>query len=113
MLWSPLVWEQVRLCAVWPVDNWLGSSLSQIQGPRVRPLSENPTLAGHLVGGSRFAFVASAAAAAAAKCTRPRMRRPSSPARHESICPSNLVVVRCRRFPFVRRSSIQEGAISI
>ena len=24
--------EQVRLCAVWPTDNWLGSSLNQIQG---------------------------------------------------------------------------------
>ena len=24
--------EQVRLCAVWPMDNWLGSSLNQIQG---------------------------------------------------------------------------------
>ena len=24
--------EQVRLCAVWPMENWLGSSLNQIQG---------------------------------------------------------------------------------
>ena len=24
--------EQVRLCAVWPRENWLGSSLNQIQG---------------------------------------------------------------------------------
>ena len=24
--------EQVRLCAVWPTENWLGSSLNQIQG---------------------------------------------------------------------------------
>ena len=24
--------EQVRLCAVWPIDNWLGSSLNQIPG---------------------------------------------------------------------------------
>ena len=24
--------EQVRLCAVWPIENWLGSSLNQIQG---------------------------------------------------------------------------------
>ena len=24
--------EQVRLCAVWPMDNWLGSSLKHIQG---------------------------------------------------------------------------------
>ena len=24
--------EQVRLCAVWPVENWLGSSLNQIEG---------------------------------------------------------------------------------
>ena len=24
--------EQVRLCAVWPAENWLGSSLNQIQG---------------------------------------------------------------------------------
>ena len=23
--------EQVRLCAVWPTENWLGSSLNQIQ----------------------------------------------------------------------------------
>ena len=23
--------EQVRLCAVWPIENWLGSSLNQIQ----------------------------------------------------------------------------------
>ena len=24
--------EQVRLCAVWPMENWCGSSLNQIQG---------------------------------------------------------------------------------
>ena len=24
--------EQVRLCAVWPLENWLGSSLNQLQG---------------------------------------------------------------------------------
>ena len=24
--------EWVRLCAVWPMENWLGSSLNQIQG---------------------------------------------------------------------------------
>ena len=30
---------QVRLCAVWPMENWLGSSRY-----RVRPLSKNPTL---------------------------------------------------------------------
>ena len=24
--------EQVRLCALWPMENWLGSSLNQIQG---------------------------------------------------------------------------------
>ena len=24
--------EQARLCAVWPIENWLGSSLNQIQG---------------------------------------------------------------------------------
>ena len=24
--------EQVRLCAVWPMENWLGSSLNQMQG---------------------------------------------------------------------------------
>ena len=24
--------EQVRLCAVWPMENWIGSSLNQIQG---------------------------------------------------------------------------------
>ena len=24
--------EQVRLCAVWPMENWHGSSLNQIQG---------------------------------------------------------------------------------
>ena len=24
--------EQVRLCAVWPMENWLGSSLNHIQG---------------------------------------------------------------------------------
>ena len=24
--------EQVRLCAVWPMENWLGSSLNKIQG---------------------------------------------------------------------------------
>ena len=24
--------EQVRLCAVWSMENWLGSSLNQIQG---------------------------------------------------------------------------------
>ena len=24
--------EQVRLCAVWPMENWLGSSLNQTQG---------------------------------------------------------------------------------
>ena len=24
--------EQVRLCAAWPMENWLGSSLNQIQG---------------------------------------------------------------------------------
>ena len=24
--------EQVRLCDVWPIENWLGSSLNQIQG---------------------------------------------------------------------------------
>ena len=24
--------EQVRICAVWPTDNWLGYSLNQIQG---------------------------------------------------------------------------------
>ena len=35
------VMEQVRLCAVWPMENWLGSSLNQIQ---VGPLSGNPTL---------------------------------------------------------------------
>ena len=33
--------EQVRLCAVWPMENWLGSSLNQIQG---WTLSENRTL---------------------------------------------------------------------
>ena len=27
--------EQVRLCAVWPIENWLGSSLNQIQGGTV------------------------------------------------------------------------------
>ena len=26
------IMEQVRLCAVWPMENWLGSSLNQIQG---------------------------------------------------------------------------------
>ena len=24
--------EQVRLCAVWPTENWLGSSINHIQG---------------------------------------------------------------------------------
>ena len=24
--------DQVRLCAVWPMENWLGSSLNQIHG---------------------------------------------------------------------------------
>ena len=24
--------EQVRLCAVWPMENWLGSSMNHIQG---------------------------------------------------------------------------------
>ena len=24
--------EEVKLCAVWPMENWLGSSLNQIQG---------------------------------------------------------------------------------
>ena len=24
--------EQVRLCAVWPTENWLGSSMNHIQG---------------------------------------------------------------------------------
>ena len=24
--------EQVRLCAVWPTENWLGSSMNQVQG---------------------------------------------------------------------------------
>ena len=24
--------EQVRLCSVWPMENWCGSSLNQIQG---------------------------------------------------------------------------------
>ena len=24
--------EPVRLCAVWPMENWLGSSLNQMQG---------------------------------------------------------------------------------
>ena len=24
--------EQVRVCAAWPMENWLGSSLKQIQG---------------------------------------------------------------------------------
>ena len=33
--------EQVRLCAVWPMENWIASSLKQIQGWK---LSENPTL---------------------------------------------------------------------
>ena len=26
------IMEQVRLCAVWPTENWLGSSLNNIQG---------------------------------------------------------------------------------
>ena len=26
------VMEQVRLCAVWPTENWLGSSLNHMQG---------------------------------------------------------------------------------
>ena len=26
------VMEQVGLCAVWPMENWLGSSLNQIRG---------------------------------------------------------------------------------
>ena len=33
--------EQARLCAVRPVENWLGSSLTRY---RVEPLSENLTL---------------------------------------------------------------------
>ena len=40
--------EQVRLCAVWPLENWLGSSLNQIQGwttvqePYSRALEQGP-----------------------------------------------------------------------
>ena len=42
--------EQVRLSAVWPMENWLGSSLNQIQGwTTVResysPALEQPPLA--------------------------------------------------------------------
>ena len=42
------VMEQVRLCAVWPTENWLGSSLNQIQGWTAvpesysRPLEQEP-----------------------------------------------------------------------
>ena len=31
-VWGFSMMEQVRLCAVWPMENWLGSSLNQIQG---------------------------------------------------------------------------------
>ena len=32
--------KQVRLCAVWPMENWLGSSLNQIQGSYSRALEQ-------------------------------------------------------------------------
>ena len=43
--------EQVRLCAVWPMENWLGSSLIHIQGSTTvresysRALEQGPLVA--------------------------------------------------------------------
>ena len=45
--------EQVRLCAVWPMEIWLGSSLNQIQGWTTaresysRALEQEPLSLGH------------------------------------------------------------------
>ena len=36
--------EQVRLCAVWPMENWLGSSLNQTQGWTTVQESYSPAL---------------------------------------------------------------------
>ena len=36
--------EQVRLCAIWPMENWLGSSLNQIQGWTTVRESYSPAL---------------------------------------------------------------------
>ena len=36
--------EQVRLCDVWPMENWLGSSLNQIQGWTTAPESYSRVL---------------------------------------------------------------------
>ena len=36
--------EQVRLCSVWPMENWLGSSLNQIQGWTTVRESYSPAL---------------------------------------------------------------------
>ena len=33
-MWFLFMMEQVRLCAVWPTENWLGSSMNYIQGLR-------------------------------------------------------------------------------
>ena len=42
--------EQVRLCAAWPMENWLGSSLNQIQGRTTVRESYPPALEqGHLL----------------------------------------------------------------
>ena len=42
--------KQVRLCAVWPMENWLGSSLNQIQGWTTVPESYSRALEqGHLI----------------------------------------------------------------
>ena len=36
--------EQVRLCAVWPMENWLGSFLNRIQGWTTVPESYSRAL---------------------------------------------------------------------
>ena len=52
--------EQVRLCVVWPIENWLGSSLNQIQGCTTvqesysRALEQGPLVGNWRVGRGKW-----------------------------------------------------------
>ena len=56
--------EEVKLCAVWPMENWIGYSLNQIQGwTTVRKSYSRVLEEGSLVwggGGALFALAGSA-----------------------------------------------------
>ena len=50
------IMEQVRLCAVWPMETWLGSSLNQIQGWTMSDSSKHAT--SHIVWNTRLCWSA-------------------------------------------------------